>query len=66
METTSRSQIVWVAVRYADDDPAAAGEAVMGLPVLGLGNHIPAIVHERHVDEVIVTMPSTGGQAVGG
>jgi FlaA1/EpsC-like NDP-sugar epimerase len=63
-ELAAHPEMGRVAVGYVDDDPAKAGGMVLGLPVLGFGRDIPRIVEERQVDEVIIAMPSAGGQAI--
>ena len=63
-EIAAHPEMGKVAVGYVDDDPSKAGGIVMGLPVLGAGKDIPGLVEARRVDEVIIAMPSAGGQAI--
>jgi FlaA1/EpsC-like NDP-sugar epimerase len=63
-EIAAHPEMGKVALGYVDDDPSKAGGIVMGLPVLGSGKDIPRIVEAKRIDEVIIAMPSVGGQAV--
>ena len=51
-------------IGFVDDDPAKRRQRVMGLPVLGTTDEIPAVVAERSVDEVLIAMPSQGGRVI--
>jgi FlaA1/EpsC-like NDP-sugar epimerase len=63
-EIAAHPEMGKVAVGYVDDDPSKTGGIMMGLPVLGSARDIPGIVEARRVDEVIIAMPSAGGQAI--
>jgi len=45
-------------VGLIDDDPKKHGKQIHGVPVLGSGPDIPAIVKERNIEEIIIAIPS--------
>ncbi|GMK39901.1 polysaccharide biosynthesis protein [Paenibacillus sp. CCS19] len=45
-------------VGFIDDDPYKQGMHVMGLPVFGGRRDIPCISESRHIDDIIIAMPS--------
>ena len=45
-------------VGFIDDDPAKQNQKILGYPVLGTKEQIPAISTEYAVDEIIISMPS--------
>lgn len=46
------------AVGFVDDDPSKHGAVILGVKVVGNRKAIPDIVRSRHVDEIILAMPS--------
>ncbi|MHB8158320.1 MAG: polysaccharide biosynthesis protein, partial [Desulfocucumaceae bacterium] len=51
-------------VGFIDDDPSKQKLSLLGIPVLGGQDDIPAVVSKYNVDEIIIAMPSVDGQAV--
>ncbi len=51
-------------VGYVDDDDGKVGMRIAGVPVLGRLLDVRRVVAEQHVDEVLIAMPSEGGQSV--
>lgn len=52
----------FLAVGFLDDNPAYAQLTVAGTRVLGRIEDLPRVVREQQIDEVLITMPSTGGR----
>ncbi|MFH0772095.1 MAG: aminotransferase class I/II-fold pyridoxal phosphate-dependent enzyme, partial [Candidatus Omnitrophota bacterium] len=53
-------------VGLIDDDPRKHKKQIHGVPVLGAGLDIPAIVRQRSIEEIIIAIPSaTSGQKRG-
>ena len=55
---TSGLQCTHHPVGFVDDDPAKQRRVVNGLKVLGGREHIPGLVREKKIDEIIIAMPS--------
>ncbi|MBD3920246.1 polysaccharide biosynthesis protein [Paenibacillus sp. PR3] len=45
-------------VGFIDDDPYKQGMHVLGLPVFGGRRDIPCVCDSRHIDDIIIAMPS--------
>ena len=45
-------------VGFIDDDPSKQKQIIQGLPVLGTRVDLPDIVHQKEIDEIIISMPS--------
>jgi FlaA1/EpsC-like NDP-sugar epimerase len=45
-------------VGFVDDDPKKQSQRILGFPVLGTKDEVPAIVDRYGVDEIIISMPS--------
>ena len=43
---------------FVDDDPKKQSQRILGFPVLGTKDEVPAIVDRYGVDEIIISMPS--------
>ena len=48
-------------VGFVDDDPGKLGTTIQGIPVLGKTSDIPALTSRLGVDEIMVAIPSAGG-----
>lgn len=55
-----------VPVGFIDDDAAKVGTMVAGLPVFGDRSRIPDAIQGLHADEILIALPSAGGEAVRG
>lgn len=53
-----RSDII--AIGFVDDDRKKQGMLVRGLKVFGTIEHLPEIVKEKHIDQVLISTPSVG------
>lgn len=51
-------------VGFVDDDPAKRGFRVAGVPVLGSGDHIEALVRRHAVKTILIAIPSATGAAL--
>jgi len=49
---------------FVDDDPAKQKSILNGLPVLGGRKSIPFLVKDLEIDEIIIAMPSVGGDVL--
>ncbi|MEO8592812.1 MAG: nucleoside-diphosphate sugar epimerase/dehydratase [Candidatus Solibacter sp.] len=68
-EIRSNPSLGWHVLGLVDDDPIKLGQTLMGVPVIGRGRQLAAIV-ERYrmkgvaVDEIVVAMPSAPGRKI--
>ncbi|SFH07409.1 NDP-sugar epimerase, includes UDP-GlcNAc-inverting 4,6-dehydratase FlaA1 and capsular polysaccharide biosynthesis protein EpsC [Desulfotomaculum arcticum] len=53
-----------VPVGFVDDDVKKHGMTILGIPVLGGRDRLPAIIKERIIAEVIIAMPSVPGEII--
>ncbi len=53
-----------IPVGFLDDNPAKMGQQIHGVQVLGNVNDISKIVESKHVDEVIIAIPSAAGKVI--
>ncbi len=53
-----------VPVGFVDDDPALAGGAVCGLPVLGACAELPEAARRARAEEILIAIPSASGAAI--
>ncbi len=51
-------------VGFIDDDPVKQNQRVLGYPVLGSKDNIPAVVEQYEVDEIIISMPSVSRSVI--
>jgi FlaA1/EpsC-like NDP-sugar epimerase len=51
-------------VGFVDDDANKYKMILAGVPVLGCINNIPAIVRDFNIDEIIIAIPSAGGEVI--
>lgn len=53
-----RQATTWQVVGFIDDDRTKVGKQIQGVPVLGGREAIPRVAAERHVDMILIAMPS--------
>jgi FlaA1/EpsC-like NDP-sugar epimerase len=53
-----RPESEYTPVGYVDDDPSKAGLKIEGIPVLGIVDRVPDLVHSYAIDEVLIAVPS--------
>lgn len=63
-EMQRNSQLGLQPIGFLDDDHVKAQKQIYGLPVLGNIAAIVSVVHQRHVDEVVIAIPRAGGRTV--
>lgn len=51
-------------VGFVDDDPGKQRQQLLGLKVLGSREHLPALVVQHKIEEIIIAMPSVGGGVI--
>ncbi len=51
-------------VAFLDDDPSKVGQRVASVPVLGRVSDAEKVIPERQIDEVLIAIPSKGGNEV--
>jgi FlaA1/EpsC-like NDP-sugar epimerase len=60
-EIAQRHSTRYVSVGFLDDDRRKHGEQIHGVRVLGPIASLPDVVRKRHVDEVLIAIPSATG-----
>ena len=63
-EMLKNPQLNMIPIGFLDDDPAKQGSKIHGIPVLAPLAKIGTILDLRHVDEVVVAIPSASGKVV--
>jgi FlaA1/EpsC-like NDP-sugar epimerase len=61
-EMLKTRQIRYRPVGFVDDDQKKKNLRIHGVRVVGTTRHLPALIEEFAVDEVIIAMPSVGGR----
>jgi len=51
-------------IALVDDDPAKKGLLIHGVPVFGPVNRLPDLIRSKHVETVIIAMPSAPSSAI--
>lgn len=51
-------------VAFIDDDPAKQQLEIMGLPIVGNRDHIPAVVQELGIEYIVIALPAASRSAV--
>ncbi|MEN6390746.1 MAG: nucleoside-diphosphate sugar epimerase/dehydratase, partial [Syntrophomonas sp.] len=47
-----------------DDDPGKQGMILYNVPILGTRKHIPSLVTDLEIDEIIIAIPSASGETI--
>jgi len=63
-ELNSNNSLGLVPVGFIDDSHLKQRLTMYGIPVLGTRNHIPDIVNNYGIEEIIIAMPSAGGKTI--
>ena len=58
-EIQNRPDLDLRVVGFLDDNPAVRGRTISGVPILGRTGELRSVVASRHVEEVMVAMPSS-------
>src|SRR5262249_45067190 len=51
-------------VAFLDDEPSKLRKRIYGVPVLGALDALDEVIASRHVDEVVIALPRSGGAVV--
>jgi FlaA1/EpsC-like NDP-sugar epimerase len=57
-EIASKRELGLQVLGFVDDNPNLAGLTICGVPVLGTRRDIPHIVRERHIEKILIAIPS--------
>jgi FlaA1/EpsC-like NDP-sugar epimerase len=63
-ELTRNAAMRLIPVGFVDDDPQKRGRLIVGFPVLGRLEDIPAIAARRRIEQILIAMPSAPGAVV--
>lgn len=63
-ELQRNPQLAMQPVGFLDDNPEKKGKTIHGIPVLGDIKSLPKILSFRHIDEVIIAIPSASGKTI--
>lgn len=63
-ELLANPQVGLIPVGFVDDDTQKHGALIHRVRVLGGREKIPELVRERHIEQVIIAMPSAAGDAI--
>jgi len=58
------SQLNLIPVGFLDDDPAKQNHQIYGVSVIGRVNKLAGIIEDKHIDEVIIAIPSAPGNII--
>ena len=58
------SQLNLVPVGFLDDDPAKQNHQIYGVSVIGKVNKLASMIEDKHIDEVIIAIPSAPGNII--
>jgi len=63
-EMQKNPQLSLTPIGFLDDDPAKQRHKIHNVPVIGKLSDLDRVLHTRHVDEVVIAIPSAGGGIV--
>ncbi len=63
-ELQRNPQLAMHPVGFLDDNPEKKGKTIHGIPVFGEIKSLPKILSFRHIDEVIIAIPSASGKTI--
>ena len=63
-ELQRNPQLAMRPVGFLDDNPEKKGKTIHGIPVFGEIKSLPKILSFRHIDEVIIAIPSASGTTI--
>lgn len=63
-ELQKTSQLDWAPIGFLDDDPAKQKHEIYGVSVIGKVSDLASVLENRHVDEVVIAIPSAPGHVV--
>ena len=65
-EMQDNPELGMVPVGFVDDNRSKTGLRIYNVPVLGTRKHIPDLVEEKEIDEVLIAMPTAPGKEIQG
>lgn len=60
-EIRADCNLPYLVLGFLDDNPGKKGLRIQGLPVLGAGSDVEALVREHAIEEVLIAIPSASG-----
>jgi FlaA1/EpsC-like NDP-sugar epimerase len=60
-ETRMNPKLGYSVVGFVDDNDGKRGQRIQGVSVLGKGPDVPAVVSSRHIEQVLIAIPSASG-----
>jgi FlaA1/EpsC-like NDP-sugar epimerase len=63
-ELRTNPQLGMKPIAFVDDDPIKKNVNIHGIKVVGMLEHIPDIVREYRIDEIIIAMPTASGKTI--
>jgi FlaA1/EpsC-like NDP-sugar epimerase len=63
-ELRTNPQLGMKPIAFVDDDPVKQNVNIHGVKVVGMLEHIPDIVKEYGIDEIIIAMPTASGKTI--
>jgi FlaA1/EpsC-like NDP-sugar epimerase len=63
-ELRAKTQLAMNPAAFVDDDPAKQNMIIHGVTVMGTIDKMPDIIREKHIDEVIIAMPTVSGKII--
>jgi len=63
-EMQKNPQLNLLPIGFLDDDPSKQHQQLYGIPVVGRINELARVIDSRHVDEVIIAIPSAPGSVI--
>ncbi len=63
-ELRTNPQLGLKPIAFVDDDPVKQNVNIHGVQVVGTLEHIPDIVKENRIDEIIIAMPTASGKTI--
>jgi FlaA1/EpsC-like NDP-sugar epimerase len=61
-EILDNYQLHYDVLGFVDDDDSKLGRTIHGVPVLGSVEKLPGIVEKENIEEVLIAIPSAGGE----
>src|SRR4051812_4826967 len=63
-EVTRSPDLNLEVVAFLDDDPSKHNSLIQQIPIIGQVNKLSEVVKKKHIDEVIIAIPSADGQRI--
>ena len=63
-ELQKNAELNLIPVGFLDDNPGKQKQQIHGIPVVGNLNDMGKVLEQKHIDEVIISIPSAGGKTI--